>query len=108
MKTPRHKGQVQLTNLYRTLPLETNVLTSRELARYLHVHLSTIYRLLRKQQIPGFKIGSDWRFNMEEIDHWSRNGGAEGLRAASTSVGQGSSGEATAGRRNTRTEEKVS
>jgi hypothetical protein len=20
--------------------------------------------------LPGFKIGSDWRFNLEEIDRW--------------------------------------
>jgi excisionase family DNA binding protein len=96
MKTQRRRGQVQATSLYRTLPLGANVLTSREIARYLHVHLSTVYRLLRKQQLPGFKIGSDWRFNMEEIDRWSRNGGADSLRAASTSVGEESSDERTA------------
>ncbi len=49
---------------------ETKVITIGELAMYLHVHRSTLYRLLKKGQLPGFKIGSDWRFNIEAIDQW--------------------------------------
>jgi excisionase family DNA binding protein len=49
---------------------ETKVITIGELAQYLHVHRSTLYRLLKKGQLPGFKIGSDWRFNVEVIDQW--------------------------------------
>jgi len=48
----------------------TKVMTVNELAEYLRVHRSTIYRLLKKGQLPGFKIGSDWRFNVEVIDEW--------------------------------------
>jgi excisionase family DNA binding protein len=47
-----------------------NVLTLEEVAGYLRVHPSTVYRLLKKRQIPAFKVGSDWRFNLESIDHW--------------------------------------
>ena len=47
-----------------------NVLTLEEVAGYLRVHPSTGYRLLKKRQIPAFKVGSDWRFNLESIDHW--------------------------------------
>ena len=46
------------------------VLTEKELAKYLKVHPSTIYRLLRTEQLPAFRIGSDWRFNAEEIERW--------------------------------------
>ena len=46
------------------------VLTVTELAEYLKVHPSTIYRLLKTGQLPAFKIGSDWRFNVEKIDRW--------------------------------------
>jgi excisionase family DNA binding protein len=46
------------------------VLTVRDLSNYLRVHPSTIYRLLKSGQLPAFKVGSDWRFNVEEIDHW--------------------------------------
>jgi len=47
-----------------------NVLTREEVADYLRIHPSTVYRLLKKRQIPDFKVGSDWRFNLESIDHW--------------------------------------
>jgi excisionase family DNA binding protein len=46
------------------------VMNVREVSAYLHVHRSTIYRLLRQSQIPAFHIGSDWRFNIEAIDRW--------------------------------------
>jgi excisionase family DNA binding protein len=47
-----------------------NIMTVRELADYLRVHPSTIYRLLRERKLPAFKVGSDWRFSREAIDHW--------------------------------------
>jgi excisionase family DNA binding protein len=56
-KAPPHTGPVK-------------IMTVREVSAYLHVHPSTIYRLLRRHEIPAFHIGSDWRFNIEEIDRW--------------------------------------
>jgi excisionase family DNA binding protein len=47
-----------------------NVMTVREVSAYLRVHPSTIYRLLKHDQIPAFRVGSDWRFNIETIDSW--------------------------------------
>jgi excisionase family DNA binding protein len=49
---------------------QDKVMTVVEVAEYLHVHPSTIYRLLRRQEIPAFRVGSDWRFNRESIDNW--------------------------------------
>ena len=46
------------------------VLTVKELANYLSVHQSTIYRMLKRSQLPAFRMGSDWRFNVETIDIW--------------------------------------
>ena len=46
------------------------LLTVYELSDYLKVHPSTIYRLLKAGQLPAFKIGSDWRFNVEEVERW--------------------------------------
>ena len=46
------------------------VLTVKEVADYLHVHQSTIYRMLKRSQLPAFRVGSDWRFNVETIDRW--------------------------------------
>ncbi|MGO9605164.1 MAG: helix-turn-helix domain-containing protein [Candidatus Binataceae bacterium] len=45
-------------------------MTVIEVAEYLNVHPSTIYRLLRRKEIPAFRVGSDWRFNRESIDTW--------------------------------------
>ncbi|MBF6567902.1 MAG: helix-turn-helix domain-containing protein [Candidatus Binataceae bacterium] len=65
----------------------TKVLTVNELADYLRVHRSTIYRLLKKGELPGFKIGSDWRFNIEAIDAWRLHQGAAELEAMGISSG---------------------
>jgi excisionase family DNA binding protein len=46
------------------------ILTVAELAEYLKVHPSTIYRLIKARKLPAFRIGSDWRFNREHIDEW--------------------------------------
>jgi excisionase family DNA binding protein len=48
----------------------TSAMKIREVATYLRVHPSTIYRLLRRGELPAFKMGSDWRFNLETIDQW--------------------------------------
>src|SRR6516164_7713016 len=49
------------------------VLTAGEVASYLRVSLSTIYRLLKSGDLPAFKIGSDWRFNRVHIEEWLRS-----------------------------------
>jgi excisionase family DNA binding protein len=46
------------------------VLTVRELAAYLRVHQTTVYRLLREQKLPAFRVGADWRFERAEIERW--------------------------------------
>jgi excisionase family DNA binding protein/PAS domain S-box-containing protein len=47
-------------------------LTVKEVASYLKVNQTTIYRLLRRSEIPAFKVGGDWRFNLESVDAWRR------------------------------------
>jgi excisionase family DNA binding protein len=46
------------------------VLTVNALARYLKVNPGTVYRLLKAGKLPGFRVGSDWRFRREVIDRW--------------------------------------
>jgi len=53
-----------------TANVQAKVLTVREVSDYLRVHPSTVYRLLRQRQLPAFRVGSDWRFNVEAIDRW--------------------------------------
>ena len=57
------------------------VMTLEEVAQFLHVHPSTIYRMLKKRNIPAFKVGSDWRFNQESIERWMRER-EDGMSAA--------------------------
>jgi excisionase family DNA binding protein len=47
-------------------------LTVDELSALLQVHKSTIYKLLKERKLPGFRVGSDWRFNVEEVERWLR------------------------------------
>ena len=49
------------------IPPSTTMMTLQEVAEYLRV---TRYRLLKRNQIPAFRIGRHWRFNLEEIDNW--------------------------------------
>ncbi|HEY2525679.1 MAG TPA: helix-turn-helix domain-containing protein [Candidatus Binataceae bacterium] len=45
-------------------------MTLQEVADYLRVTRSTIHRLLKRNEIPAFRIGRHWRFNVEEIENW--------------------------------------
>ena len=53
-------------------PVSAKVMTVNEVCAYLQISRSTLYRLLKRHDIPGFRIGSDWRFNIEAIDTWLR------------------------------------
>ena len=52
---------------------KVQILNVSELSEYLRIHKTTIYRLLREGRLPGFRIGSDWRFSVEAIDQWLRD-----------------------------------
>jgi excisionase family DNA binding protein len=52
------------------MDLTNQVLTVRQLADYLHCHTSTIYRLLRENGLPGFKLGKSYRFVLADIENW--------------------------------------
>jgi len=45
-------------------------MTVREVSELLRCHHTTVYRLIRKRQIPCFQVGSDWRFNRATLDEW--------------------------------------
>ena len=46
------------------------IMTIEELAKYLRLHTSTVYRMVRLGQIPASKIGNQWRFRKDVIDSW--------------------------------------
>ena len=45
-------------------------MTVKELADYLKIAEKTAYRFASEGKVPGFKVGSAWRFKKEEIDAW--------------------------------------
>ena len=48
----------------------TQIMTPKEAAKYLGFHLVTIYRLLKKGEVPATKIGGQWRFKKDVLDNW--------------------------------------
>jgi excisionase family DNA binding protein len=48
----------------------TAVLTIDELAEYLRIPKSTLYKLAQEGKIPAQKVGRHWRFRKEAIDRW--------------------------------------
>jgi excisionase family DNA binding protein len=57
----------------------SEIMTVREVSEYLRVHSTTVYRLLKQRKLPAFKVGSDWRFDVDEIDLWRRGQEVGGL-----------------------------
>ena len=50
--------------------METDIMTIKEVAKYLKITEKTAYRLAGDGEIPGFKVGGAWRFRHREIDAW--------------------------------------
>ena len=46
------------------------IMTPREAAEYLCIHVRTIYRLAKNGEIPGRKVGGSWRFKKGALDEW--------------------------------------
>jgi len=44
-----------------------------ELADYLKIPKSTLYKLVREGKIPAQKVGRHWRFHKEAIVRWLGN-----------------------------------
>jgi len=50
------------------------IMTTKELAKYLRLHAITICKLSKEGKIPSVRIGSRWRFDKEVIDKWIAKG----------------------------------
>jgi excisionase family DNA binding protein len=48
------------------------ILSVREVARYLKLPVSTVYRLAERRKLPGHKVGRQWRFHKVVLDDWFR------------------------------------
>jgi excisionase family DNA binding protein len=46
------------------------IMTVAEVAEYLQIHPTTVYKLVRRHQIPAFKVRSNYRFDKDAIKKW--------------------------------------
>ncbi len=45
-------------------------MTVRNVAAFLNVDEKTIYRLVQKGDLPGFKVSGSWRFQRPDLEAW--------------------------------------
>jgi excisionase family DNA binding protein len=56
-----------------TAPRE-RLLTAREVATELNLHIYTVYDLLKEGRIAAIKINSHWRIKRDELDKFVKKG----------------------------------
>ena len=50
------------------------IMTTKELAKYLRLHEITICKYAAEGKIPAVRVGRVWRFEKEAIDKWIGEG----------------------------------
>ena len=55
------------------------LMTLEEVAEYLRVTLRTVYRLLKRGNIPAAKVGRQWRFDKASINEWLNSRSVRGV-----------------------------
>ena len=48
-------------------------LTKQEVASLLGVSKCTVSNLIKNKDLPGFQVGKQWRFRLEDIHDWLRD-----------------------------------
>ena len=46
----------------------SEIMTPKEVARYLKMSVLTVYKHAKQGTIPGFRVGNSWRFDKKKID----------------------------------------
>ncbi len=49
---------------------DEEIMTIEEVAKYLKMKPQTIYKWAQDGQIPGTKLGKEWRFRKSILDEW--------------------------------------
>ena len=55
------------------------IMTTKELAKYLRLHQITICKFAAEGKIPAVRVGKVWRFDREAIDKWIGKGQSKGM-----------------------------
>ena len=49
-----------------------HMMTVKEVAHYLKLAKSTVYKLLQNGTLPARKVGGAWRISRQQLDAWMR------------------------------------
>jgi len=66
--------------LHRHPPTTPEVMTISDLAVYLQMSQSSLYKLVQRGSVPGHKVGRHWRFHKVSIDGWLQECSAKAAR----------------------------
>jgi len=66
-ETLTRSGTVKETEMQETRP---TIMTLDEVAKFLRLHKSTVYRMAREGRLPGNKVAGQWRFKKERLVEW--------------------------------------
>ena len=61
-------------------PTDGEILTVMDVAQFLRVPKSTVYKLARVGELPASKIGKHWRFLRRDIHEWMHSRSKQGDR----------------------------
>jgi len=53
------------------------IMTPKEVAKYLKMSVLTVYKHAKMGTIPGFRVGNSWRFDKQKIDEVLLNAEAD-------------------------------
>lgn len=66
--------------------MPAEILTIPEVASLLKVAEKTVYTMVQKAQLPGFKVRGQWRFKRGDLDAWIES--QKAISTSSTSRGK--------------------
>ncbi|MBM3708323.1 MAG: helix-turn-helix domain-containing protein [Actinobacteria bacterium] len=54
---------------------KNEIMTIKDISLYLKINEKTVYKLAKKNLLPGIKIGGMYRFKKDAVDNWIMNSG---------------------------------
>ena len=76
----------------------SDAMNALQAASYLGVHVETLRQLARRNAIPSFKVGRDWRFRKAELQAWIEQQRSNGQQAPIPTVDHGTAASSDQGR----------
>lgn len=52
--------------------MENEIMTMKQLSQHLQISQRSIHRMIKRGDIPAFKVASRWRFERGRIKEWLR------------------------------------